>query len=182
MTEILPSDPESTEGLPKGYFFVTYEGESASIRDIDGAFYFILEQVQKEPLLLEITKEQYRELKEAKQKNAVEIEKKFLVEELPEDLQSYPHTMLEQSYLIIDIGNEVRIREKNKDGKKSYTLTIKSGNNEIRGEYQAFLTEQQYIILKARQVNNSIRKYRFEIPDKNSGRTIELDIFLDNGL
>jgi CYTH domain-containing protein len=56
-----------------------------------------------------------------------EIERKFLVRSLPENLEPYPHTDIEQGYLAIsEDGAEVRIRRKGKE----YFQTVKSGGRQ----------------------------------------------------
>jgi adenylate cyclase len=61
----------------------------------------------------------------------VEIERKFLVEPVPSDLDAYPSSRIEQGYIVItDNGVEVRIRQY---GDRSF-LTIKSGGGEVRLE------------------------------------------------
>jgi CYTH domain-containing protein len=106
-----------------------------------------------------------------------EIERKFLVKHLPADVEKFPRTYIKQCYLIIGNNDEVRIREKRKGEKQSYTLTIKSGNGAVRGEYETAITQEQYEKLKVLQKGNAIKKYRINIPQGE--RTIELDIYLD---
>ena len=50
----------------------------------------------------------------------MEIERKFLIKEMPSNLEDYPHRTLEQGYLCT--GPVVRVR---KDGER-YELTYKS--------------------------------------------------------
>ena len=50
----------------------------------------------------------------------MEIERKFIVSELPENLQDYPHHEIEQGYLCMD--PVIRIRRMD----KQYFLTFKS--------------------------------------------------------
>jgi len=58
-----------------------------------------------------------------------EIERKFLVESLPENLEQYPHKEVVQGYLAItEDGTEVRLRQK---GSK-YFQTVKSGSGKTR--------------------------------------------------
>jgi adenylate cyclase len=42
--------------------------------------------------------------------SGVEIERKFLVKQLPSGLDSYPYGEIEQGYVALDGGVEVRIR------------------------------------------------------------------------
>ncbi len=100
----------------------------------------------------------------------MEIERKFLIKELPVNLDSYPHTTLEQGYLCTN--PVVRIR---KDGAK-YELTYKSAGLMIREEYNLPLTEEAYQHLLTKIDGNLISKERYRIP-LDSSHTIELDIF-----
>ena len=99
----------------------------------------------------------------------MEIERKFLVKALPENLESYPFHRLEQAYLCTD---PVRVRRSDDE----YILTYKSKGLMSREEYNLPLTAEGYRHLKAKADGNIICKRRFLIP-LESGLTIELDIF-----
>lgn len=99
----------------------------------------------------------------------MEIERKYLLLKLPENLDTYPHRHLEQGYLCTT--PVVRIR---KDDDK-YELTYKSGGMMVREEYNLLLTKDSYELLKKKIEGRLITKKRYMIPyDKY---TIELDIF-----
>lgn len=100
----------------------------------------------------------------------MEIERKFLVKELPSDLDSYPHRMLEQGYLCT--SPVVRIRKDD----TSYELTYKSVGLMMREEYNLPLTEDAYRHLLPKTDGNLISKERYCIP-LDADHTIELDIF-----
>lgn len=100
----------------------------------------------------------------------MEIERKFLIKELPANLDSYPHSTLEQGYLCTD--PVIRIR---KDGEK-YELTYKSAGLMLREEYNLPLTKEAYRHLLPKVDGNFISKERYRIP-LDAGHTIELDIF-----
>lgn len=103
----------------------------------------------------------------------MEIERKYLLSKLPENLDTYPHRHLEQGYLCT--APVVRIR---KDDDR-YELTYKSGGMMVREEYNLLLTRNAYEHLKTKIDGRLITKKRYMIPyDKY---TIELDIF-ENGL
>ncbi len=68
----------------------------------------------------------------------MEIERKYLVKQLPEKLSTYPHRLIEQGYLSTE--PVIRIR---KDGDK-YELTYKSKGLMIREEYNLPLTQSSY--------------------------------------
>ena len=102
----------------------------------------------------------------------MEIERKFLIskENLPADLDAYPHHKLEQGYL--STAPVVRIRKED----DNYYLTYKSKGLMTREEYNLPLNREAYEHLIQKADGNVITKKRYEIPD-NTGYTIELDIF-----
>ena len=99
----------------------------------------------------------------------MEIERKFLVKELPEDLETYPHEQIEQGYLCTD--PVVRVR---KEG-DCYTLTYKGRGLMKREEVNLPLTEEGYLHLIAKADGKIIAKTRYRIPYLSY--TIELDLF-----
>ncbi len=101
----------------------------------------------------------------------MEIERKFLVkkEQLPYNLESYPHHQLEQAYIITN--PVLRIRKKN----DTYILTYKGPGLMTREEVEFPLTEEAYNQLLTKTEGNIITKTRYKLPDDNY--TIELDIF-----
>ncbi len=99
----------------------------------------------------------------------MEIERKYLLKQLPEHLETYPHRHLEQGYLCT--APVVRIR---KDDDR-YELTYKSGGMMVREEYNLLLTREAYEHLKTKIDGRLITKNRYMIP--YDGYTIELDIF-----
>lgn len=100
----------------------------------------------------------------------MEIERKFLIRTLPENLETYPHQTLEQAYLCTD--PVVRVRRSG----DTYTLTCKSKGLMCREEYNLPLTQESYEHLKAKADGNVIRKTRYRIP-LDGKLTIELDLF-----
>lgn len=64
-----------------------------------------------------------------------EIERKFLVPAAPDWLADHPATRIEQGYLAIDAGAEVRLRR----GGCELTLTVKRGGGEVREEVEVSL-------------------------------------------
>lgn len=99
----------------------------------------------------------------------MEIERKFLLNKIPENIDSYPVRHLEQGYLCT--GPVVRIRKDN----DKYELTYKAKGMMVREEYNLPLTREAYAHLKEKVDGRLITKRRYMIPyDKF---TIELDIF-----
>ncbi len=99
-----------------------------------------------------------------------EIERKFLVNELPKRLTSYRHHVIEQAYLCTN--PVVRIRRQDDD----YYLTYKGKGLMVREEYNLPLTKEAYQHLLKKADGNIIRKTRYLIPESES-LTIELDVF-----
>lgn len=100
----------------------------------------------------------------------MEIERKYLVQSLPPQLEAYPHTQIEQGYLCT--APVVRIR---RDG-DAYYLTYKGGGMMMREEYNLPLTAQAYSHLLPKADGGIISKTRYRIP-LSDGLTAELDVF-----
>ena len=100
----------------------------------------------------------------------MEIERKYLIDQLPADLASYPCKVIEQGYLCTE--PVVRIRRSN----DKYTLTYKGSGLMVREEYNLPLTAESFAHLKHKIDGRLITKRRYLIPlaDKY---TIELDVF-----
>ncbi|MEY8323877.1 CYTH domain-containing protein [Lachnospiraceae bacterium 54-11] len=114
----------------------------------------------------------------------MEIERKFLIKELPENLSSYKCLVIEQAYLCTE--PVIRIRRQDED----YYLTYKGGGLMSREEYNLPLTEKAYehlltkadgnIISKKRYlipISNPVFRNDYTVPKKNVDLKIELDIF-----
>lgn len=100
----------------------------------------------------------------------MEIERKFLVKQLPENLNQYKALIIEQGYLCTN--PVVRIRQQNEE----YFLTYKSKGFLAREEYNLPLTQESYLHLREKADGHIISKTRYLIP-LNTALTIELDIF-----
>lgn len=99
----------------------------------------------------------------------MEIERKFLVKQVPGNLNSYSYHDLEQAYLCT--SPVVRVRQED----DNYYMTYKGAGYIQREEYNLPLDKESYNHLKAKADGNIITKRRYLIPyDKY---TIELDIF-----
>ena len=101
----------------------------------------------------------------------MEIERKFLIKELPENLSQYAFHTLEQGYLNTD--PVVRVRREDDD----FYLTYKGKGFLAREEYNLPLNAEAYAHLIEKADGNIIRKKRYLIPIEGSGLTIELDVF-----
>ena len=92
----------------------------------------------------------------------MEIERKFLIskENLPADLDAYPHHKLEQGYL--STAPVVRIRKED----DNYYLTYKSKGLMTREEYNLPLTKESYEHMRPKADGILISKTRYLIPEK----------------
>lgn len=100
----------------------------------------------------------------------MEIERKFLIPALPENLKDYPCRRIEQAYLCTE--PVVRIRRQDNE----YILTYKSAGMMAREEYNLPLTQEAYAHLKEKTDGIVLSKTRYLIP-LSDGLTIELDVF-----
>ena len=101
----------------------------------------------------------------------MEIERKFLIKELPGNLDTYPFHLIEQGYLNTD--PVVRVRRQDDE----YYMTYKGKGFLAREEYNLPLNSNAYEHLLSKADGNIIRKKRYLIPIENSQLTIELDVF-----
>ena len=99
----------------------------------------------------------------------MEIERKFLVETLPEHLEQYPKRRIQQAYLSTD--PVVRVRRSGEE----YVLTCKGPGFLSREEQEMPLTAAAYGRLLAKADGNIISKTRYRIPF--GSYVIELDVF-----
>ena len=101
----------------------------------------------------------------------MEIERKFLVNKIPDNLTSYPVHEIIQGYL--NIKPVVRVRKDN----DNYYLTYKGGGKMAREEYNLPLGKEGFDNLIAKCDGNIIHKFRYVIPSQTEGLYVELDIF-----
>ena len=100
----------------------------------------------------------------------MEIERKFLVKELPANLDSYATKRISQGYL--STNPVVRIRRSNDD----YYLTYKGKGLMVREEYNLPLNEEAFLHMLPKIDGILIDKIRYLIP-LDEKHTAELDIF-----
>lgn len=99
----------------------------------------------------------------------MEIERKFTVKELPEDLAQYPCKRIEQGYLCTK--PVLRVRRK---GEECW-LTYKGEGLLVREEHEVPLDEDAYRHLLSKADGRIIQKDRYHIPCGEY--TVELDVF-----
>lgn len=101
----------------------------------------------------------------------MEIERKYLIREIPKNLEEYPFHTIEQGYL--STAPVVRVRRQDEE----YYLTYKGSGLMAREEANLPLTEESYQHLIKKADGNIISKKRYLIPIRDSALTIELDVF-----
>jgi adenylate cyclase len=109
----------------------------------------------------------------------MEIERKYAIHYLPDNLANYQYKKIEQGYLCHN--PIVRIRKSDNDYYMTYKSTFgieqKSENSAIiHNEIELPLTKEAYETLKTKTEGNMIYKTRYLIPLPD-GLTAELDIF-----
>lgn len=103
---------------------------------------------------------------------AIEIERKFLVEELPvSELQHAVVEQIQQGYLIRESEREVRIRRK---GEHCY-LTEKKGSGLIREEHEIHITDAMFKALWPLTEGMQLEKTRTTFMHKD--QALELDVY-----
>lgn len=100
----------------------------------------------------------------------MEIERKFLINEIPVNLAGYSYHIIEQGYL----NTEPVVRVRRQDNE--FYLTYKGTGMLAREEYNLALTKEAYEHLILKADGTIIRKKRYLIPLDNH-LTIELDKF-----
>lgn len=114
----------------------------------------------------------------------MEIERKFIINTLPSDLEEYECLHVEQAYLSID--PVLRVRKQN----TKYFLTYKGQGMMAREEHNFPISEEAYYHLREKADGNIISKKRYLIPlhdpcfqegfpapPKDYTLMIELDVF-----
>lgn len=107
----------------------------------------------------------------------MEIERKFLIKKMPESIEQYDKSELEQGYLC-EKGCTLRVRKT----EERYCITLKFGRSTEKGkalvnqeeEYEIPAIAYEHLIQKTD--GNRITKTRYRIPI-NDGLTAELDCF-----
>ncbi|MBR5127103.1 MAG: CYTH domain-containing protein [Roseburia sp.] len=100
----------------------------------------------------------------------MEIERKFLIHTVPENLDTYPHKEIEQGY----INREPVVRIRRSDD--TYILTCKGQGLMVREEFELPLTKEAFEHMKPKTDGIFIEKTRYLIP-YDEKLTIELDVF-----
>lgn len=101
----------------------------------------------------------------------MEIERKFLVVELPRGFETARSVRIRQGYLAVGGGAEVRLR----DGDGAFTLTAKSGSGLARGEHEVALTREQFEALWPATAGRRLEKRRYFL--ESGELVLELDVY-----
>ena len=88
----------------------------------------------------------------------MEIERKFLLKYIPDNLDSYPHHLIEQAYLCVTPVVRIRMQD------EEYYMTYKGSGMMSREEYNLPLNKEAYDHLLPKADGNVISKKRYLIP------------------
>ena len=111
----------------------------------------------------------------------IEIEKKYKVLEIPNNIEDYQKIEIEQAYLNYDCKPTLRIRKYNEE---EYILSYKSRKKEYRDnlsicdEVELPLSKEAYEHLKSKSDGRVIYKTRYIVPI-DEGLKVEIDTFKD---
>ena len=109
----------------------------------------------------------------------IEIEKKYKIKKIPENIEQYKKIKIEQAYLNYGSKPTVRIRKYNED---EYILSYKSrkkgyrDNLSVCDEVELDLTKEAYEHLKQKADGRVIYKTRYIVP-LDDGLKVEIDFF-----
>lgn len=102
-----------------------------------------------------------------------EIERKFLLRQMPSDLDLSMGVRILQGYLCLEPGREIRIRSM----ARQYTMTIKEGQGLVRRETEIALDPKQFEDLWQCTLGRRIDKMRYDYPWQ--GYTLSIDLYRD---
>lgn len=103
----------------------------------------------------------------------LEIERKFLLRQVPADLDLSMGVRILQGYLCLEEGREIRIRSM----ARQYTMTIKEGQGLTRRETEIELDPKQFEDLWQCTLGRRIDKMRYDYPWQ--GHTLCIDLYRD---
>ncbi len=108
----------------------------------------------------------------------MEIEKKYLIKNLPKNLEKYEKVRIEQGYLNTSSAPALRIRKYNQEYILCYKFKMKTQQQvaSVNKEIELPLTEESYQHLKTKIDGRMIEKNRYLVPLKDE-LTAEIDIF-----
>lgn len=102
----------------------------------------------------------------------LEIERKFLLKQIPEHLlNGVTGEEIRQGYLIVDAEKELRIRQRG----NQYWMTLKQGSGLARQEEECAIPAQQFNMLWPLTGGRQVEKVRYCV--KQGGLLFEIDVF-----
>jgi CYTH domain-containing protein len=103
---------------------------------------------------------------------STEIERKFLVRELPPELDRLDPVRIRQGYFVVtEDGSEARVRRAGRE----HFLTVKSGSGRDRAEIELPIPGRVFDRLWPLTRGRRVRKARYRLP--HDGLTIEVDVY-----
>ena len=118
-----------------------------------------------------------------------EIEKKYAIKNLPDNIEIIKIQDIQQTFLYRDINTHIRIRKltNRKDNATQYVYTVKTKgdiqyNNDWniarKYEIENCISKEEYEELVQKRITNTINKTRINVPIKN-GFVVEIDVYYD---
>lgn len=118
-----------------------------------------------------------------------EIEKKYSIKNLPDDIEIIKLQDIQQSFIYRDIKSHIRLRKiddrKAKTTQYVYTVKTKgdiSYNNDYNiarlYEIESYISKDEYEDLIQKRISNMINKTRINVPIEND-LVVEIDIYYD---
>lgn len=104
-----------------------------------------------------------------------EIERRFLINKLPSNLDQLPHLRIQQGYPAPHERVRKQVSGKRKK-KEEFSFTTKNGNGLVRKEDEDPISEKKFYKLWKRSKGKRLRKIRHLKP--HGRHTIEIDLFL----
>lgn len=115
-----------------------------------------------------------------------EIERKYAIKYLPEDITIEQVIEMEQAFLYKDANTHIRIRKMQTKEGINYIYTVKTkgdisySKNQVSSKYEieSNITKEYYETLLSRKISNKIIKTRIVVPIQNNLK-VEIDIYYD---
>lgn len=115
-----------------------------------------------------------------------EIERKFAMKYLPQNITIKQVIEIEQAFLYKDANTHIRIRKMQTKEGINYIYTVKTqgdisySKNQVSSKYEieSNITREEYEKLLLRKISNKITKTRIVVPIKNNLK-VEIDIYYD---
>lgn len=101
-----------------------------------------------------------------------EIERKFLVQRVPEGIRRCRHTCIQQGYVAVE-GSRAEVRLRRQD--ERMLLGMKSGGGIVRQETEVLLSKDQFDALWPCTAGRRLEKTRYFMPF--NGLEIEVDVY-----